>query len=109
MILATKATRPRKKTHTENTKAVLRLRRQLEDFLLESHTSYAERCFVKQMIDFLYRVSVFDRDIEIITDSVRSLTLKRRLQVAFSNQSMIASSTYGEAIRTRDTRILYGS
>jgi hypothetical protein len=87
MTPATNVPRPRKKTADEKAKAALRLRRRLEDSLFEFDASSAERRIVKVMIDLLYRLSPYDRDIEINTVSVRNLTLKRRLRGAFSHSN----------------------
>ena len=88
-----RSTRSQKKTPKEIAKAALRLRRQLENSLLEYDGSYAERRFVKAMVDLLYSVGIFDRDVEIIIDSVRNLTSKKRLRGVFSRSTLQWSPT----------------
>ena len=78
---ATKPTRPPKKTEDENLNDHGQLLRRLEHFLGECRNQ--ERRFLIVMIEVLSQVNVYDRDLEIIIDSVRNLTLKRRLRAIF--------------------------
>lgn len=80
-----KTNRPYENPYTVRAKATLRLRRRLENSLIGHGLGHAERRFVKSMIDLLYCVSIYDRDTDVVIESVRNLTSKRRLQAAFSN------------------------
>ena len=82
MTHATKANHPPEENILQKAKTVLRLCRQLEDSLVG--TSGAERRFLKAMISLLDRINIFDKEIDSIIDSVRNLTLKRRLRSAYS-------------------------
>ena len=81
MTTATKANRPAKKGWYQNYKATGKLLAQLEDPRNEYNDD--ERRFVIVMINLLHRVNMFDRDLGIIIDSVRNLTLRRRLRAIF--------------------------
>ena len=76
-----KSTRPPKKTYRESRKAHDQLFKRLNNSLGEYGNE--ERRFLIVMIEVLSRVNVFDRDRDIIVDSVRNLTLKRRLRAVF--------------------------
>ena len=89
MTSATASARRRKMTDDEKAKAILRLRSKLEISLVGYHGNFGERRFLKSMIDLLYCVRFSDSDAEIIIDSVRQLTSKRRLQNAFSRSAVI--------------------
>jgi hypothetical protein len=75
------ANRPQKKGIDQNAKALGQLRKRLEDSLTKCNDE--ESRFVITMINVLSRVNMYDRDLEIIIDSVRNLTLKRRLRAVF--------------------------
>jgi hypothetical protein len=75
------STRPPKKTYRESRKAHDQLFKRLNNSLGEYGNE--ERRFLIMMIEVLSRVNVFDRDRDIIVDSVRNLTLKRRLRAVF--------------------------
>ena len=87
MAPPTNGTRPRKRTTDENAKACLRLRRQLEDSLIEGNGNCAERRILKALIDLLYSVNIFGTQAEIIVDSVRNLTQRGRLRYACSGST----------------------
>jgi hypothetical protein len=76
--MTTPANTSRSPKWLENYEAIGQLLRQLEGSLNEYKDD--ERCVVIVMIKFLHRLNVYDRDLEIIIDSVRSLTSKRRLR-----------------------------
>jgi hypothetical protein len=82
----TKPTRPYKMTSAEKTKAILRLRRRLEDSL-SVYNHYAERRFIVATIDLLYCFSSFDRDVEAIIVGLSKLTQKGRLRDIFSRST----------------------
>jgi hypothetical protein len=72
---------PKKTADEKNWKDLGQLRRRLENSLGEYGNE--ERRFLIVLIEVLSRVNLFDRDLEIIIDSVRNLTLKRRLRAIF--------------------------
>ena len=88
----TKSTRPRKMTITEIAQAQLRLRRRLEDYLIDNrHLNAAEKRFYQAIIELLYCIRPWDSGSEAIIDSVRKLMLKPALREAFSRSTTNSS------------------
>lgn len=83
-------TRPRKMTSTEITKATLRIRRRLEDYLIDMprYGNQAELRFIQAMIEVLYCIRAGDSGAEAIVNSVRNLTLRPRLREAFRRSTI---------------------
>jgi hypothetical protein len=87
----TDSTRPRKMTTTEIARAQLRLRRRLEDYLVENQHPTAEKRFYQAMIELLYCIRPWDSGSETIVDSARKLMLKPALREAFSRSTTNSS------------------
>jgi hypothetical protein len=75
----------RKMTDTEKAKAVVRLRRRLENYLVEfQYHECAEKRLIQGLVDLLYCIRPRDRSTETIIDCVDKLTRGPLLREAFN-------------------------